>query len=372
MVQGGFTHTGTPQPDAPAPHFAPNQNLSVDQVSAFYAGRISQHAGAFVQVTYSGEGRHTSWDNTDIRYARNFTVGGKGVVAGVTLNNNPTVQDLWNSTPAWSFPYISSGLAPGANADALIGGLGGAVLGATAYAMVDNHYYLELGGYRGVADAWLSRLGVGADASVHMVGAAPYWRARVQFAPGPHYYSAGVFGMDSSLQPDPTIAAKDRYRDFGVDATYQYTPHNQHALVANATLIHERRQLDSTFAAAGSDAAAGHLNTLHLDVNYSYDQTWAGALGLFDIRGSTDLTLYGPGPLSGSANGSPDTRGYVVHAEYIPFGKLQSFGHPYLNIRLGLQYTGYTKFNGGTTNYDGSGRNAGDNNTLFAFVWVII
>ena len=56
----------------------------------------------------------------------------------------------------------------------------------------------------------------------------------------------------------------------------------------------------------------------------------------------------------------------------MPFGKLGSFGHPYLNVRIGLQYTGYTKFNGGTTNYDGFGRDASANNTLFAFVWVII
>jgi len=35
-----------------------------------------------------------------------------------------------------------------------------------------------------------------------------------------------------------------------------------------------------------------------------------------------------------------------------------------------LQYTAYNKFNGAKTNYDGNGRNAGDNNTLFFNVWV--
>ena len=38
---------------------------------------------------------------------------------------------------------------------------------------------------------------------------------------------------------------------------------------------------------------------------------------------------------------------------------------PYQNIDLAVQYTNYTRFNGGTTNYDGSGRNASDNNTLY-------
>jgi hypothetical protein len=41
-------------------------------------------------------------------------------------------------------------------------------------------------------------------------------------------------------------------------------------------------------------------------------------------------------------------------------------------VRVGLQYTGYSKFNGGGNDYDGSGRNASDNNTLFGFLWVAL
>src|SRR6266481_8777614 len=111
MAQGGFTHTSKDQVDQPAPHFATNDNLSVDQVSAFYGGRITQHVGAFVQVTYSGEDRVTSWDNLDVRFAHAASIGDKSVVFGVSVNNNPTIQDLWNSTPGWGFPFIGSGLA---------------------------------------------------------------------------------------------------------------------------------------------------------------------------------------------------------------------------------------------------------------------
>jgi len=35
-----------------------------------------------------------------------------------------------------------------------------------------------------------------------------------------------------------------------------------------------------------------------------------------------------------------------------------------------LQYTGYGKFNGAKNNYDGTGRNAKDNNTLFLDLWL--
>src|SRR5713226_9862091 len=74
MAQGGFTHTSKDQVDQPAPHFATNDNLSVDQVSAFYGGRITQDVGAFVQVTYSGEDRVTSWDNLDVRFANTVSI----------------------------------------------------------------------------------------------------------------------------------------------------------------------------------------------------------------------------------------------------------------------------------------------------------
>jgi len=38
-------------------------------------------------------------------------------------------------------------------------------------------------------------------------------------------------------------------------------------------------------------------------------------------------------------------------------------------VKLSLQYTAYSKFNGGSSNYDGFGRNASDNNTAYALLW---
>ena len=70
-------------------------------------------------------------DNTDLRYANQTKLGGKELDYGITLNNNPAVQDLWNSTPAWGFPWISSeaGVSPIAGA-VIDGTLGGDVAGA--------------------------------------------------------------------------------------------------------------------------------------------------------------------------------------------------------------------------------------------------
>ena len=374
MVQGGLTHTSKDQVDPPAERFGLNDNLSVDQFSAFFGGRITKNVGAFMQVTYSGESRTTNWDNLDVRFANTATLGNTSLVYGVSVNNNPTVQDLWNSTPAWGFPYISSALAPGPAAGPVIaGGLAQVVLGATAYAMIDDHFYLEAGAYKGVSDHWLKNLGVGSDASPHLDGLSPYWRAAWQTDVAPHYVSVGVFGMNTKLHPDPSSSATDRFNDIGFDATYQYVSvDNAHAIGTNFSVIHEKQSLDATFAGGGSANNDNHLNTVSLDATYTYQQTWTAGAGIFNTSGSTDMGLYAPGPVGGSLNGSPDSRGYTLQVTYVPFGKLDSFGAPWLNARVGLEYIAYQKFNGGGSNYDGFGRSASDNNTLFLFYWLAL
>jgi len=60
-----------------------------------------------------------------------------------------------------------------------------------------------------------------------------------------------------------------------------------------------------------------------------------------------------------SANGSPDTRGWMAEVNYLPW----------LNVKISAQYIAYNRFNGGGSNYDGVGRNASDNNTLYLLLW---
>jgi hypothetical protein len=63
--------------------------------------------------------------------------------------------------------------------------------------------------------------------------------------------------------------------------------------------------------------------------------------------------------VAASATGSPDTKGWIAELDYVPW----------MNVKFSLQYTAYRKFNGADTNYDGFGRNASDNNTLFLLAW---
>ena len=123
MTEPSFTHTSADLPEPPD-DFGANNNLSFTQTSLFSGGRIAGKAGGFVQVTYDGVGKVLSWDNTDLRFADSTTIKDKPLVYGIDLNNNPTVQDLWNSTPAWSFPFSSSGIASAPAASTLIQGSG--------------------------------------------------------------------------------------------------------------------------------------------------------------------------------------------------------------------------------------------------------
>ena len=79
--------------------------------------------------------------------------------------------------------------------------------------------------------------------------------------------------------------------------------------------------------------------------------------------GSTDDLLYNTGaPATGSASGSPKSSGYIAELDWLPRR----------DLRMALQYTGYREFNGARSNYDGFGRNAKDNNTLYFVVWWMI
>lgn len=89
-----------------------------------------------------------AWDLSDTRYADQLALFDQDIVFGVSLNNAPTVQDLWNTTPVWGFPYATSPLAPTPGATSLIDGpLMTTAGGGSMFAMIDQLLYLDLGAY---------------------------------------------------------------------------------------------------------------------------------------------------------------------------------------------------------------------------------
>jgi hypothetical protein len=91
------------------------------------------------------------------------------------------------------------------------------------------------------------------------------------------------------------------------------------------------------------------------NAEYHLGNRYTGTFGWFITSGTVDTTLYATGPITSSANGDPRSVGYI--------GNFSVW--PWQNLQLAFQYTGYTRFNGGSSNYDGSGRNASANNTIY-------
>jgi len=368
-----FTHTDTGLP--PPAHFSDNNNFAIDSIDAFFAGKIVDHVGAFAQVTYDGIARHTAWSTLDLRYAQDFTPGGLDTLLGVSLNNNPTVQDPWNSTPGWQFPFPFPRFTNGPIALPQIDGLfAQQVLGATLYTLIDNTVYLEAGGYRRVGDDLLQHLGVSNPEALPRVdGTLPYWRAALQKTSGSHYASVGLLGFSAHTQFPATNPSTNNYSDFGYDATYQFANGGPHTFNLDAIYIHENQRLFATALAAASDQLVpNHLNTLNISAQYGFRQTYSLTVAYFNSVGNMNPALYGPSPLFGSANGKPDTRYFQFQLECVPFGKAKSLAAPWLNLRVGVQYTDFLRLNGGDSNYDGFGHSAHDNNALFVYLWTAI
>jgi len=368
-AQLGYENIRKPSP-APSP-YSDKANIYLQDVSAYVTNGFGDHFGSFVKVTYNAVGQHFSWDKLDVRYARTLELGGHSLVAGITVNNNPTVQDLWNSLPVWGFPYNQTTFTPfPQGAPMLRGLLGDTVLGASAYTMIDDLVYAELGFYKGLTNKWLGNLG-DAGANQNIVGASPYARFVLQKQYGAHYVAAGFTGLWVKQEPyTPNSSLTNSYSDYALDASYQWNVGTAHAVDAHASWIHENQSLDASFAMGASDAISNSLNTLEADAAYVYQQTWVGSLGLFASDGTTNHLLYQPAPVFGNLSGTPQTRGYRAQLEWVPFGKVDSRLSPWVNLRLAVQYTGYWRFNGNSNNYDGFGRSASDNNTLFVWAWL--
>ncbi len=339
---------------------AQNGNAEFPQaLSLFFAGEISPHLGAMVQATYSQQSDRITLDNTDIRYARHTTLGSKDLLYGFTLNNSPTVEDVWNSTPSWGYPWLSPDNAPSPGAGPLIaGGLAQDVAGAGAYTMWDNHLYAGLTLYRS-AHAGGPQPPTGTDFAFNIRGVAPYWRLAWQETWGVNYLEVGTYGIYVSSVPGGVNGIRDTYTDPAIDLQYE-RPFGVNLLTLHAAYIHERSSLDGTFAAGGATLPKHALNTVRADATYHLRSRYTFTLEGFSTTGTADPILFAPAPVTGSALGSPNSSGFIGQVGFWPTQ----------NIELSAAYTGYGKFNGASHNYDGAGRNASANNSLYVALWL--
>jgi hypothetical protein len=361
-IYGSFTHTQQSQPGGAARWFAPNDNVALDQASLYYAGAITRHLGAFAQITYDGIGRQLHIDNTDIRYARERDIFGLDSVWGLTLNNNPGVSDLWNSTPVWGFPYNASGLAPSPTAATRIdGSFGESVLGIGAYVLWKDGLYTEFDLYRGLGRDIRNATGIvpvaGTDS---VVDTAPYWRVALQHDHGRSNWEIGTYGIIASILPGGLSPSghTDHFTDIAADANWQFTFFPRlvasDVISTHATIIHEDQDLAASAALSGA-GPHGHLTTMRADISYSIAATVTPSAQIFRTTGTTDAA-YWP-----TANGNPGSTGAVLEIAYVPFGKPDSI-IAWGNLRLAAQYIIYTCF-------DGTTQGAANNNNLYLSLW---
>ncbi|MGD8379217.1 MAG: hypothetical protein PVI37_12665 [Gammaproteobacteria bacterium] len=350
VLQAGETYLNK---DAPG---VKNPNASFPkEAGIYYAGRIDDKVGAFLQLTYAAEDGGTSMDMSDIRYANVTSKDGKTNVFGIDVNNGPSFEDVWNSTPGYGWPYVENDAEIGMDmpfigSEAVMTN----VIGVGAYNYWNNKFYAYAGIYQAAAQGNTPPTG---DA---VSGYAPY--LRLAWTPDQNT-EVGAFHFNAKYKPDmgggTWVGPEEKFDDNGIDAQYQIVEPDS-TWTFHARYINEKHSGLTSVAGpmgyTGPDSLTA--NFYQVDANWLHGFDYGASFGF--IANTGDRSDY-YNLLSNAADGNgylpnttPDSTAEVLEFDY----------YPYQNIRLSAQATIYNKFHGATSNYDGFGRNASDNNTL--------
>lgn len=350
--------------------FPRDRDTLVQAAGFYYGGRITDRSGALIQYSYDGVERKWAMEMFDARYAGSTKLGGRVLLYGITLNNSPTLSDIYNGTPVWSFPHTASVSVMPAASTKIDTSLASQVGGVGIYGLWDDLLYAELALYRRANTGVFRPLAAGVTVENVVDGSAPYWRLALQREAGPHSVSVGTYGLVAKIDAnrDRPDLGTDRFRDVALDAQYQYV-NGDHAFSTSATWIRERQEWDASFGQGVASNPSTNLKTFRADIHYLYRGTYAGILQYFDTRGDADDLRYNTGdPVTGSITGRPDSRGWIAELNYLADVDWMPVVQ---HAKFALRYTAYTKFNGAGDNYDGFGRDAKDNDSVFLLAWFL-
>ncbi len=391
-----------------------NGRFETSAASVFVAGKILDNLGLFSQYTYSwaassnnggvaNQGQFAA-DNFDLRYADHYAGEEHDLIWGASLNNSPGVTDVWNSSPVWAYPYTvpqgSRGVfGAGAPINTFLDSQAGQkTTGYGTYAYLNKNFYAEIDAYQSATGA-TSFLAYGTSNSnpnaprTYLKGTNPYVRLAYTTEWGPHNMMLGVLGMnaaqygynlnagvvDSTGAPSggpPNLSGGTmNYQDRGVDAQYQYLL-NPHTVTAQLRYIKEsiynNTATNGSAIANGDPSATNQVNKLNsafAKVSYVYNATYGAAVAYQNVTGTSDSGAYGLGAggslYGSSATNSPNTTAWIPSIWYQPIQYL----------RIGLQYTAFTKYMGGNSCYNDTSagnpcRKASDNNTTWLYAWI--
>ena len=389
------------------------------QYSIFYGGRISDDFGMFGQMSSnefpisngdshsnaSSGGFTPTADNTEFRYVHRFTPDGAlepVAVVGLNVNNNPTMQDVWNAVPAWRFPwfpYLGAGLGPSAAPYIDNGGGTHNRVGTGIYAWIHKSVYLEASLYHSSTGFfnfmnWGSggtEANMGDQPSDVLKGENPYVRAAYSHDWGYHSIEVGaLYFKVKTNQCNPAgsscstaaMGSTNEYKDSMFDVQYQYNRNEPWIVSAAASYIHESNNLEGLFnygALVNGTlnptplSQADHtINEVNIKGTVYYNRAYGATLGYTALSGTSDNNLYGSvvagtNGVGSSANGSPKSNWWTLELNYLP---LQ-------NMRFSLLYQAFTKINGGGSNFDGTanpaagirGNDASGQNRLTLAIW---
>jgi hypothetical protein len=170
----------------------------------------------------------------------------------------------------------------------------------------------------------------------------------------------GTYGLISHLYPTGVTGPTNRFTDIALDAQIERPFGGGGVVVLRTTWINEQQALTASFDSSAAAQLDHTLNTAQVNVTVEPNAMFGATLGYFSTTGTRDSVLYAPGALTGSQTGRPTTNGLIEEFDF----------NPWQNIRLGIQGMQFLQFNGASTNYDGSGRAASGNNTVYVFAWV--
>jgi hypothetical protein len=329
--------------------------------TAEFGSKITDFAGIFYE--YGIGNTFPGWKGAsgpiDIRATHFFHPGNSELLVGIDSNNDPTVQDVWNTVPSWGFPFYAAPQTPGSPASPMIASLGQQAGSVGVYALFDREFYVELSMYR-VGTGYFRWMTAGTNfqaGAEYLKGFNPYWRAYWTKEHGPNVWMIGTFGMRSNIYPDSSTPSgpTDLFSDTGFDTQYQHLGDTR-KFTLRASYIYEKQTWNASYALGNVANPQDNLKTFSANAAYTIGDGWTFSGGYFFTNGSGEAPLYGVTDPNGNLLSSkPNTNGYVLEVDRTLTQ----------NLLATVQYTGFTKFNGLPSNIDGIGRKPSDNNTLW-------
>jgi hypothetical protein len=366
LAQGGITWVTQPNNALGQPLVPQNAKPEAYGATLEVGTKITDFLGMFYEYGWSNN--FPGWTHAagpiDIRAVHFFHPAGQELLVGVDMNNDPSLQDVWNTVPSWSFPFYASPQSPGGPGGPMIGSLAQQAGGIGAYALFNRAIYVELSMYR-AGNGFFRWMTTGTDlhnGANYLEGYNPYWRAYWTKDRGPNVFMVGTYGMHSNVYPDSsniTRGSTDVFADTGFDTQYQRLG-EANKFTLRASYTYEQQRWSGSYPLGNVPTPNGNFKNLNLNGAFALGDSWTFTGGYFVGNGSNNSAFYSVTDPNGNLLSSkPNTTGYVFEVDRTLTQ----------NIVASLQYTGFTKFNGLKSNVDGMGRAPSDNNSLWLSVF---